>query len=85
MMKIGWHAKLWDPSSGSGDFEVLDVAARVGSGVGSYGVGRYYVLLAGRNAQGVDESDEFEYEDKGVILDVKFTPAPAIHIVNPSG
>ena len=77
MMKIGWHAKLWDPSSGSGDFEVLDVAARVGSGVGSYGVGRYYVLLAGRNAQGVDESDEFEYEDKGVILDVKFEPAPA--------
>lgn len=75
MMKIGWHARLWDASDGGGEFKVLDVARRVGSGMGSYGVGRYYVLLSG-----VKEDVE-EYADGtdvalGVILDVKFEPTP---------
>ena len=43
LSRTGWHSKTWDDDY----FKVLDVAARVGSGVGSYGVGRYYVLLAG--------------------------------------
>ena len=50
--KIGWHAQEWSDSF----FRVLDVAARVGSGVGSYGVGRYYVLLAGGDGEGSNSS-----------------------------
>lgn len=51
----------WDPSY----FQVLDVAARIGSGVGSYGVNRYYVLL-----QGTDTLLR-EGEGGAVILDGK--------------
>ena len=29
MSKIGWHARLWDPAEGGGNFSVLDVARRV--------------------------------------------------------
>ena len=76
MVKIGWHAQLWDPAyNGGRHLEVLDVAARVGSGVGSYGVARYYALLAARDADGVDVYDSGS--DDGVILDVKYEPAPA--------
>jgi uncharacterized protein (DUF2252 family) len=67
--KIGWHAKIWSDDH----FKVLDVAARLGSGVGSFGVGRYYVLLAGR-----DEDNEDAEDDHGIILDVKFEPEPAV-------
>ena len=49
MQKIGWHTRLRDPENGGSDFRVLDVARRVGSGVGSFGVDRYNVLLAGRD------------------------------------
>ena len=78
--KIGWHAREWSDSY----FRVLDVAARVGSGVGSYGVGRYYVLLAGDDGDESDESDEGGEGSpypKSVILDVKFEPEPAISTV----
>ena len=34
MIRTGWHAREWSEAY----FKVLDVAARVGSGVGSYGV-----------------------------------------------
>ena len=34
MTRTGWHAREWSEAY----FKVLDVAARVGSGVGSYGV-----------------------------------------------
>lgn len=50
LMKIGWHAKIWSDEH----FRVLDVARRVGSGVGSFGVGRYYVLLAGNDPDNED-------------------------------
>jgi len=43
MEQIGWHVKRW-----SNFFHVMDVARRYGSGVGSYGVDRFYVLLEGR-------------------------------------
>ena len=55
--------------------QVRDVAKRVASGDGSYGVSRYYVLLAGSdtlvNQIAID----------GVILDVKFVPPPAVRAV----
>ena len=68
MSKIGWRAKAWKDDY----FRVLDVAARVGSGVGSYGVSRYYVLLAGRDDVGPGEVVDGQ---GGVILDVKYEPA----------
>eukprot|EP00966_Prymnesium_polylepis_P335257 7390623-Prymnesium_polylepis.1 len=60
LSKVGWHEQVWSDKY----FKVLDVAQRVGSGVGSFGVGRYYVLLAG--------------DGDGVILDVKYEPEPAV-------
>ena len=70
MMKIGWHARLWDLTSGGTSFQVVDVAQVIGAGVGSFGVGRYYVLLA---APGLDhtDGDDVVAADAGV-LDVKF-------------
>ena len=70
MMKIGWHARLWDRSHGGSDFMVLDVAQLVGEGVGSGGVARYYALLACHDAEHDEDAD-------GVILDIKFEPPPA--------
>jgi len=60
LSKVGWHERVWSDEY----FKVLDVALRVGSGVGSFGVGRYYVLLAG--------------DGDGIILDVKYEPEPAV-------
>lgn len=55
LSKIGWRAKEWSDDY----FRVLDVARRVGGGIGSYGVPRYYVLLAGADDVGPGEmSDE---------------------------
>jgi uncharacterized protein (DUF2252 family) len=71
LQKIGWHTKEWDESF----FEVRDVAERVNSGVGSFGVPRYYVLLAGHD----DLVNQVAVD--GVILDVKYTPAPAMRTV----
>ena len=68
---VGWRAREWDDAF----YEVLDVARRVGSGVGSFGVGRYYVLLRGSPT----EVDDDDLEEGGaVILDVKYEPAPAV-------
>jgi uncharacterized protein (DUF2252 family) len=61
MMKTGWHVPQWSDEY----FAVLDVAARLGSGVGSYGVDRYYVLLNGTSSE-------------HIILDVKFEPEGAV-------
>ena len=69
MQKVGWRVKKWKDA----DFAVLDVARRVESGVGSYGVQRYYVLLAG--------DDALLEESGGVILDVKQQPTPSVRRV----
>lgn len=74
--KIGWHTREWSDSY----FRVLDVAQRVGSGVGSYGVGRYYVLLAGGDGDEREGGGGSQYPNS-VILDVKFEPEPAISTV----
>lgn len=60
MMKMGWKVHGWDDDF----FQVLDVARRLDSGVGSYGVDRFYVLLEGKG--------------KPVILDVKCEPESAV-------
>jgi uncharacterized protein (DUF2252 family) len=60
MMKMGWRVPGWDDEF----FSVLDVAGRVGSGIGSFGVDRFYVLLRG--------------DDRPVILDVKYEPVSAV-------
>lgn len=72
MMKVGWHTYSW-----SEFFEVLDIAGRVGSGVGSFGVERYYILL-----NGVDGSlGEEGVDGSAVILDVKMEPDGAVRHV----
>jgi uncharacterized protein (DUF2252 family) len=51
----------------------LDIARRVGSGIGSYGVDRFYVLLKGKDTS-LSEDDG----DPSVILDIKFEPMSAV-------
>mmetsp|Transcript_15483 Transcript_15483/g.29563 ORF Transcript_15483/g.29563 Transcript_15483/m.29563 type:complete len:219 (+) Transcript_15483:2-658(+) len=63
-MKTGWHVPVWDDDY----FAVLDVTRRLGSGVGSYGVDRFYVLLNGT-------------DDQNIILDVKYEPAGGVSLV----
>jgi len=41
--KVGWNTKGWDDDV----FRILDVGQRTGSGDGSFGLPRYYVLIAG--------------------------------------
>ena len=77
MMKLGWAVNEWDDKY----FEVLDVAERVGSGIGSYGVDRYYVLLKGRDGLLTDDGDD----GTAVILDVKFQPHSAVSRVLSQG
>ena len=78
MTKIGWHVHDWDDDY----FQVLDIAARIGSGVGSYGVDRFYVLLKGTDA--LIKADN-GYDGNSVILDVKYEPHPAVHrVLNPT-
>jgi len=76
LLKFGWSLKgRWDEEY----YEVLDVAARVGSGVGSYGVDRYYVLIRGENV-GDDPTESGPF-----ILDVKHQPPGSFrHAVLPS-
>ena len=53
-------------------FEVLDIARRLGAGVGSRGVDRFYVLIHGASKKRKDD----------ILLDVKeqrSVPAPALH------
>ena len=73
MMKLGWHVRQWN----SDYFEVLDVAERVGSGVGSLGVDRYYVLLKGTDGLLGEEGED----GTAVILDVKEQPLAAVERV----
>jgi uncharacterized protein (DUF2252 family) len=70
MMKMGWHVQFWDDDY----FRVIDVAARVGSGVGSYGVDRYYVLLNGKDRLLRDDGQD----GNAVILDIKYAATPAV-------
>lgn len=71
MMKLGWATFAeWDDDF----FTVLDVAERVGTGIGSFGVDRYFVLLQGTDGLlGVDGVD-----GTAVVLDVKFQPHSAV-------
>ncbi|MEM8931573.1 MAG: DUF2252 family protein [Acidobacteriota bacterium] len=57
-------------------FEILDIARRVGAGVGSHGVDRFYVLIRGASRKKKDD----------ILLDVKeqrSEPAPALHGLEP--
>ena len=75
LLKVGWQVRQWDDDY----FRVLDVAARLGSGIGSYGVKRYYVLLAGADELlGDTPSNDTRPNVGGVILDVKGVPPPAV-------
>ena len=69
MMKLGWNMRQWDDDY----FTVLDVAGRINSGVGSFGVTRYFVLLQGTD--GLLDEDE---DGSAVILDVKYEPLAAV-------
>ena len=63
MMKVGYRVREWNDDY----YRVMDVARRIGSGIGSYGVDRYYVLLHGNDGK-----------DGAVILDVKYEPWGAV-------
>jgi uncharacterized protein (DUF2252 family) len=79
MMKLGWAVRAWDDEF----FTVLDVAARIGSGVGSFGADRYYVLLKGTD--GLLREDKDEEDGSAVVLDVKYQPPGAVtQILTPS-
>jgi len=75
MMKLGWLVKQWDDDF----FTVLDVASRVGSGVGSSGVDRFYVLLKGTD-HSLDTYTGKNASNTGtaVVLDVKYEPPGAV-------
>lgn len=76
MMHMGWRVRGWDDDF----FTVLDVVRRVDSGVGSYGVDRYYVLLKGEDALLEEEEGVLS---SSVILDVKFEPVSSVsRIIN---
>lgn len=60
--------------------EVLDVAQRIGSGVGSYGVERYYVLLQG-GGDSNNHDDEYDDEYQQVILDIKLQPKASVEYI----
>lgn len=71
MMKMGWEVRGWDDDF----FTIVDIARRLGSGVGSFGVDRFYVLLKGKD----DLLDEdIAVDDSHVILDVKYEPISAV-------
>jgi uncharacterized protein (DUF2252 family) len=73
MMKLGWQVKEWSDDF----FTVLDVAQRVGSGVGSFGVDRFYVLIKGTDKLlGKDGRD-----GSAVIFDVKLEPNGSVRQV----
>mmetsp|Transcript_21246 Transcript_21246/g.46108 ORF Transcript_21246/g.46108 Transcript_21246/m.46108 type:complete len:728 (+) Transcript_21246:314-2497(+) len=76
MMKMGWKVRGWDDDF----FTVLDIARRVGTGVGSYGVDRFYVLLKGE-----DMSLEDDQDGASVILDVKYEPVSAVSSILEEG
>jgi hypothetical protein len=65
MMKLGWAVRTWDD-----DF--IKFLCR--SGVGSYGVYRYYVLLKGTGGW----LGEGDVDGTAVVLDVKYQPKAAV-------
>ena len=72
---MGYKVPGWDDDF----FSVLDIARRVGSGVGSFGVDRFYVLLEGRDQIGSNLmydylANDLNVKERSVILDVKFEP-----------
>ena len=71
MMKMGYLVPGWDEDF----FTVLDVARRVNSGIGSYGVDRFYILLKGEDVLIEEDQDVLS---ASVILDVKFEPISAV-------
>ena len=76
MMHMGWKVRGWDDDF----FTVLDVVRRVDSGVGSYGVDRYYVLLKGEDVLLEEEEGVLS---SSVILDVKSEPVSSVsRIIN---
>jgi uncharacterized protein (DUF2252 family) len=75
MMKLGWLVREWDDDF----FTVLDVASRVGSGVGSSGVDRFYVLLKGTDGSfDVNAGKKNSHSGTTVVLDVKYEPPGAV-------
>jgi len=70
LMKVGWKQRGWSDNY----FRILDISKRLESGDGSYGLARYYVLIA---------ADENLLAPGDVILDVKQTVAPAMLEVLP--
>ena len=75
MMKLGWAVPQWNDDY----FTVLDVAERLGSGIGSFGVPRYYVLLKGSDNL-LHYSHNIPLEGGAVILDIKYEPAGAVNL-----
>ena len=73
MMKMGWKVRGWDDDF----FEILDIARRLGSGVGSFGVDRFYVLLKGKDEL-LGGQGQMDADDHHVILDVKYEPISAV-------
>ena len=69
LITVGWAVLPWDDDF----FTVLDVAERIGSGIGSFGVDRYYVLLKGRDGLLLNDGQD----GSAVILDVKYQPKSA--------
>jgi len=67
--KIGWKEREWSDDF----FRIVDLAERLDSGDGSYGVERYYVLIAG--------SENLLAPNDAIILDVKETSEPAVRAV----
>ena len=74
MMKLGWLVREWDDDF----FTVMDVASRVGSGVGSSGVDRFYVLLKGTDGSFDVNGNQNSHNGTAVVLDVKYEPPGAV-------
>lgn len=72
LQRVGWHAIEYD----DGYFRILDMAQRVGSGDGSFGASRYYLLISGGGS--------VEPSQPNVILDVKSTQASSAKAVLPA-
>jgi uncharacterized protein (DUF2252 family) len=73
MMKLGWQVHEWSDDF----FTVLDVAQRLFSGVGSFGVDRFYVLVKGTDKL----LGKHGQDGAAVIFDVKLEPQGAVRQV----
>jgi Uncharacterized protein conserved in bacteria (DUF2252) len=76
LLQVGWNVRLWDDAY----FTILDVARRVGMGIGSFGVRRGFVLLHGTDGLLVgddDDDDSSDHDGTAVILDLKYQPLGA--------